>query len=202
MNTDIVFTVLLLVACAIPVHNWVFWVRRQASNIDKQVQQEVFHSNFSKAPLLAGLCHGYNFLKGYAPIYIADSFFYFNDINQMLIMVGSIVLHIWSPLLGFKRNKHLFLPLLGVFVFMAPLHIYIFPAVYLLASLLLNSFPLGLLTSIIIMFFTIWGFTLSTYFIPVNFILFIVTALSLKDFIFSQLEDGRKWTIVKSFKNR
>ncbi|RAP37289.1 hypothetical protein DID80_04030 [Candidatus Marinamargulisbacteria bacterium SCGC AAA071-K20] len=202
MDRDAIITLLLLVACAIPVHTWFFWVRQQASQIEKQLEKEVFYCNFSKAPLLAGLCHGYNFLKGYAPIYIADTYFYFDDVSLMLIIVSSIALHIWSPLLGFKRNKHLFLPLLGVYVFMSPINIYIFPVVYLIASLLLNSFPLGLLSSIIIMFSTIWGFTLPIYLIPVNFILFIITALSLKNFIFSQLEDGRKWTIAKSFKNR
>ena len=202
MNKDVIIILILLSTTAIPIHDWIFWIRRHASHIENQIEKEVFQCSFSKASLLAGLAHSYTFLKGFGPIYIAHTYFYFNDISLTLIILSSISLHIWSPLLGFKRNKHLFLPLFGVYTFMSPTNIYILPVVYLIASLTLNSFPLGLLTSIIIMFFTIWGFALPTYLIPVNFMLFIIVALSLKRFIFAHLEDGQKWTIAKSFKNR
>lgn len=203
MSIESVIVLLLLLATAIPINRLINIIRKHSSQIDKQLEKEATFTQFSKTPLLAAICIAYNFLKGYLPIYITDTHLYFNNGIQLVIIAVSFTLHTWSPFLGFRRSTSLFLPLYGIYVFMAPeLNTSLFPIIFILATLLLNSIPFGLLISICAMFFSIWFLNLPLYLIPANFILFLLTAFALKNYIFLHLERSKKWTLKSSFENR
>ncbi len=158
-------------------------------------------STFPKWPLMKGLLSLLNISKGILPTAICLQFF---DNNPTLIIsttIACIGLHNWSPFYKFNNQKSFFLPLFGFYSILSPLLIIGFPIIYILLSLIANTFSIGLLSSIFLISFLFGINDYPVIYLPGNFAIFLLVFFSLKDSLFQHIETHSE-TLLNIFKSR
>lgn len=155
---------------------------------------------FSKAFLIFYFSKALEFLKGFFALYAAD--YVLADPYLMVPTVGiALIAHNWSLFLKFKNRKRFAVILYGMYCFMFPWMLIIYPVCYFGLSVLFNSFLVGLLANVILQFFVIWYFVPDPVFLPVNFVIFLITFISHAHDIFQHF-DHKRFTILESFERR
>ena len=155
----------------------------------------------SKAPFIHFLIYGLSFIQGYGALYLASILF--NTTN--VIMTIPLGLAAFFNAVYYRNNFVYFLSFIffiwGVYGFMNPLFIALFPFVFLLLSFLIDSFFFGVLFTNIVFFFIIWTMNLPALYLPFNFILFIACFLAFRKPFFDYIE-GNPTSILQLFNQR
>ena len=197
MIGNLLFLSIVGFCVALPFESLLPWLSRYLREANERVERTSTRAKLSKATMLNGLIHGLNLLKGYVPLYL--SYTYFTE-DYHLIMTALLLLacHTWSPFNGFRPKGHMGMILVGMYGVINPWYLLWFPVIWALSLLILNSIPVGLIASILIMFFVVWATASSPIFVIVNFVIFIVIFFSLISVLFDHFE-GKKMTLRRSF---
>ena len=156
----------------------------------------------SKGPFYHAIYILINFSKGFFIPYLAESVLMLEAGMLSATILCAFIAHLWSPFRKFKQDTSFFWFILGVYVFMSPQFLYIFPLFYIISALILNSFPFGYLVAISGMLFAIWLSELPLYLLPTNVGVFLILLFALRSYLSDEIEAGKTWTIQSSFHNR
>ncbi len=155
----------------------------------------------SKTPFVLFLAQACQFLKGYGLAYFFERTLNFSILTLLIFSGLGLALNIWSPFLSFKnQHKHLFI-LLGIYSFLDPSCLWLFPLLVILSCLLLNSFYIGFLASITLMFGVIWMLQLPPIYLVLNGVILLITFIATSNKLFDPIDNGPV-TLLKSFQNR
>jgi hypothetical protein len=194
------FLLVCAIVSALPFDDFLPWLSRYLREANHRIEQTRYRTRLSKAPHLFGLICAINWAKGFFPLWIANT--YFNeDYHLVTTAVITLGLYTWNPFKGFKTNTQLGMILWGMYTAIHGWNFLWFPLIWGLFTLLLNSIPVGLIASIIVLFFGVWTTASTPLFLIVNFVIFVVAFLSMATTLFDHFE-GRKMTLRRSFEQR
>ncbi|MFC1752618.1 hypothetical protein ACFL96_04400 [Thermoproteota archaeon] len=130
------------------------------------------------------------------------AFYFFESETVMIASIGIVLAcHHWSVFLKLGSQKRLGALVWGIYSFCLWPLVLVYPVGYLVFSLLFNSWLMGFMVTIFMMFFVFAFSQLSIAFIPLNLLIFILSffAIGLK-LIFLPLREP--YTILSSFERR
>lgn len=165
------------------------WFYARFRHIHARLDRPKQYIYLSKSPLIYTIAFLFDFLKGYAVPYFINSWFY-NDFLTFISVILVLVLHIWSPLNGFK-NSQTGLPVLwGVYYYLMPDYFWLFPLFFVVLSIVSNSPYFGVILSTIMFIFVFWTNQTNPLDLFINFGIFVVVFLAILEPLMSHLEKG------------
>lgn len=186
--------------CAIPIKELFNWLISQTRGIHDKMDKPIHQVETSFKLFINLIVLFLTILKGYLPLYF-ERILFDNSLLKLLIVALILIAHNWSFFNKFSPKKNFFLVLLGIYAFIFPWLIIIYPLIYSCFTIILNSFFLGTIASIILlMFFFAFG-PVEPIFLAVNFVIFLVIFLALITNLIQHIEKKR-WTLLHSYQNR
>ncbi|NQY73201.1 MAG: hypothetical protein HRT90_00395 [Candidatus Margulisbacteria bacterium] len=185
---------------SIPVENILPITYNKIRGVNNKLEKPHSLVFFSFATFIPFISYLLIFLKGYGLLFLCDYLFE----NEYLIAACILIIlfcNNWSIFLKFKNKSSFFIILWGIYMFLdTPLGLS-YPILYLLSILLLNSFEVGQLMSTVLIFFGIWKMDLDTFYLPINFFIFLILLYAYRHVLFGYLEHKPK-TLLNSYMNR
>ena len=159
------------------------------------------HMYVSFAPFIYILEQILEFFKGFCILYFSTLYIEFDSLYLCSLIVF-VCAHNFSPFLKFKNQGTFFIFLWGCFTAIYLPFILIYPLLFVLFSLLLNSFIYGQLLSVLILFYFNYFFGLSEIYYYVYLLFLIVILLSYGNLIIQSINGKKSITIWTSFQKR
>jgi hypothetical protein len=201
MPTIAIYYLSITLFTAIPFDRFFDWIKQTVQETYDKLDQAPIITYLSKAPFIFLLREFLSFLKGYIPIW-STSLLLYDQPNFLLLTVSlSLTMHIWSPFKKFKPTKSLHIILLGIYTYLAPILGISAILLFIVFSLILNSFEAGTLATIISFFFILWFLPLPPIYILINFCIFLISFLALQGPLFKYL-DQKQTTLLALFESR
>ena len=200
MENFLLFLLIFWLLAAIPFGNLLSWIYGQVQKIDAKLIIPRPSLYCSKVPFLYFFLLLINFLKGYLPLLIF-TFSYFEEYNLIILISGLLILNNWNIWQKFENQKKFGLILLGIYSYFSPVLGILFVLAYILSSLLLNSFLLGFLGSIVVLFFGISVIIESPIYLFVNLAIFLIVLFAVRRDLLDHFERSPR-RIITSFQQR
>ncbi len=118
---------------------WLFALLKEVRANQERPKSPVYVSWDTPLFFLVQLC---NFAKGFLPVYYAYSVME-NDYVVIAVIPLILILHNWNPFNRFRNRRKFGIPLWGIYTALFWPSIFIFPLLYALLSIVLNSFLIG-----------------------------------------------------------
>jgi glycerol-3-phosphate acyltransferase PlsY len=194
----ILFFLGISIVAALPYEILLPWLLQRYREITTDIhKKQVF---CSKIFLVAFLRHALSFAIGYASLYLVENSF--ANEYLLLLCVGLVLFfHNWSPFTKLKNKMNLFFVIWGVYTFFMPWLSFIFPITYFVLALIFNSFLVGQVLSIIMMFISVWYFDLEPIYFLINSLIFLIVFLSFGNRLLRHVE-RKSDSILHLFLNR
>ncbi|MDA1353169.1 MAG: hypothetical protein O3A01_01700 [bacterium] len=190
----------LLILSTLPIDRMLLWIFSRAKYIDDQLEKPHLRVYTSKRWLGFGFAQLLHFGLGYAVFYCMD--FYIGNLLVSIVLTPLLLLvHRFSVFSGFKSSQDIILMVWGIYAYIYWPMAIIFPIVFVLFSLLLNTISLGFVLAIFSAFFVFWLNLIDPYALLYNFMIFAVALYAERDHVTGYIE-GNKRTIMQSFMSR
>lgn len=197
---NVFFFISVGLIAGLPLNHIFLWfynkTREMAAKLDKpQAKYYV-----SKAPYIAFLGAASAILKGVLVMALSD-FMIVTDYMMIGAIAVLLILDYWNPLLKFNSNQQSSLIITGIYAYMHPALLMIYPLCFLASLMLLNAIKPGYILAIILMWPVIWLFQLPSIYLILNSVIFVVILIANAGLILDHYEH-QPYTLLMAFKNR
>ncbi|MSR89015.1 MAG: glycerol-3-phosphate acyltransferase [Candidatus Margulisbacteria bacterium] len=170
----------------------------------RQVSSKLDHASdtlyCSPRMLVFVLSHALDFLKGFGVLYFG--FYFFGESYWVLAgLIAMLMLHVWSPFLERPGKYNLTFLIWGVYSVLFPILFLVGPILFGVLALGLNSFLLATMSHVVLMFFVLWYFELPLLSLPINFFIFLLTLMTLSEYLFRHFE-STPYNLLRSYRLR
>lgn len=191
----------LLILAAIP-SDWVMhWLLMRHLPEYQVGGRPIPHVYFARAPYEVAGILALDFIKGFWGFWAMDFLFGIDNWLLLLLIPLFLLSHYRPFFLKFEQVRPLLMVILGLYCYISwPLGLVFFIG-FLILSLLLNSFLIGLIGMVLVQFSFIWTSELNPMFFLFNFVIFVFLVLVYHQEVFWHFEE-KPITLLHSFRNR
>jgi|GEM_PF-6106131 len=197
----LVFFLMAGLFAAIPFDRLLFSIYNRLRHTYSQLDIPKSAVKFSKAPFIVGLGWVFNFLKGFLIPLAATQLFGFDEWVVIASVGLTLALHIWSPFLGFTNRTQLFMVFWGIYTFLNPGFIVLFPLAVGLFTFLCDAYHFGLVLSMFSMSLILWMLSPNTFMLPLNIVLIMMGFFAASHRMLYHLEH-KPFTLLDAFNTR
>lgn len=190
----------LLILATLPIDRILKWIFSRTKYIDDQLEKPYLRVYTSKRWLGFSFAQLLHFGLGYGVFFCMD--FYVGNLLATIVLTPLLLLvHRYSVFSGFKSSQSIMLMVWGMYAYIYWPMAVLFPILFVLFSLLLNTISMGFILAIFSAFFVFWLSLIDPFALLYNFMIFAVALYAERDHVTSYVE-GNKRTILQSFMAR
>ena len=201
MITIIVYLLLFLVS-AFPIKNIIHFIFFPPSPKKDNNYAQRYTPKRSKDPLIFVFFEIVKCLLGYGLIAFSYNYFYYN--NEIFLLLAALLILIsyaWPIFNKFKSNKNIFSFLCGFYIFFNPHFGWVFPLLFLVLMIVLNSIELSFILSVVVILMSTLFIEVEDIFLLINMGVFLILICLFLESVLSAISNNPK-SLKTLFENR